>query len=274
MRGARLRGGRFAARFAARFVALLALPAAAGLGCSAISDPSAVAALDFTGVPFPAVVTGDSIRDSTGAAAPLRATAYDGNGAEIVGAPIEFFSLDTGLVIHPSGHLVATKRDGTLRLVATISGLQSQVRTIRVTREPDTLTAPTTSPIAYQYALPDAASNVSAAVGFTLSSSDTAGGVSPNVAGWVVRWRIIHAGDTLAATDTSKFALWDVGASRHSRRDTTGADGRSQRRVRVYANGLVPQPDSVILVAEVRSRGVLVPGSPIRFVVNISPPGP
>ncbi len=266
MRGVRPRFGRLALP--------LGLAAVAFVGCSGISDPSAVAALDFTGIPFPAVVTGDSIRDSTGAAAPLRATAYDGNGNEIAGAPITFFSLDTGLIIHASGHLVATKRDGTLRLVATIAGLQSQVRTIRVTRAPDTLVSPTASPVAFQYALPDAASNVSTAVGFTLTSRDTAGAVSPNVGGWVVRWRLIHAGDTLAATDTTKFALWDVGASRHSRLDTTGTDGRAQRRVRVYANGLTPQPDSVIVVAEVRSRGVQVPGSPIRFVVNISPPAP
>jgi hypothetical protein len=148
------------------------------------------------------------------------------------------------------------------------------VKTILVTRMPDSVVAPTLTTIAYQYALPDGASNVSPALAFTLTSSDTLGGVSKNVAGWVVRWRLIHAGDTLAASDTSKFALWDVGATRHSRRDTTGTDGMSQRRVRMYGNGLVPQPDSVILVAEVRSRGVHVPGSPIRFVVHIIPPGP
>ena len=255
-------------------MAPLALVAAALLGCSGISDPSAVAALDFTGIPFPAVVTGDSIRDSTGAAAPLRATAYDGNGTEIVGAPIAFFSLDTGLVIHADGHLVATKRDGTLRLVATIAGLQSQIKTIRVTRRPDSLVAPTVTTIAFKYALPDGATNATPALSFTLTSSDTVGALSPNVAGWVVRWRIVHAGDTLAATDTSKFAMWDADATRHSRRDTTATDGKSQRRVRIYANGLTPQPDSLILIAEVRSRGVQVPGSPIRFVVNITPPGP
>lgn len=255
-------------------LATAALVLVAAVGCSGISEPAALSALDFTGIPFPAVVTGDSLRDSTGAAAPLRATAYDGNGAEIVGASIVYFSLDTGVIISNEGYLVATRRTGALRLVASLGHLQTQVRTIQVTREPDSLVAPALSTVNFQYGLPDAASNVSPSLTFTLTSSDTAGALSPNVTGWVVRWRLVHAGDTLAATDTSKFALWDVGATRHSRSDTTGTDGRSSRRVRIYANGLVPQPDSVILVAEVRSRGAQVPGSPMRFVVNITPPGP
>jgi hypothetical protein len=251
-----------------------ALGVAALLGCDAMSDPSAVAALDFTGIPFPAVVTGDSIRDTLGAAAPLRATAYDGNGNEIPGAPIVYFSLDTGVVVHPDGHLVATRRDGTLRLLASFAGLQSQIRTIQVTRLPDSVAATSPDTVALQYALPDAASNVSPGIALRLTSSDTTGGVSANVAGWVVRWRLIHAGDTLALTDTSSFALWDAGGTRHSLRDTTGTDGTSARRLRVYANQLPPQPDSVIVVAEVRALGAQVPGSPLRFVVNITPPGP
>lgn len=261
-------------RRARRLAAPVALVAAAVVGCSAVTDSSAVAALDFTGIPFPAVVSGDSLRDLLGVAAPLRATAYNGNGKEMPGAPIVYFSLDTGVIVYPDGYLVATKRDGTLRLVASVSGLQSQVRTIRVTRLPDSIVAPAAPTVALQYQLPDAASNVSPTLSFGLLSSDTTGGVSPNVAGWLVRWRLLHGGDTLAITDTSSFALWDIGASRHSLRDTTGTDGMSARRVRVYANLLPLQPDSVIVIAEVLVGGAHLPGSPLRFVVNITPPGP
>jgi len=253
-------------------VAPIAVAVAAFIGCSGITDPSAVAALDFTGIPFPAIVTGDSMRDSTGAAAALKATVYNGNGDEIVGAPVQFFSLDTGVTVHASGHIVATRRSGTVRLVAVVGALQSQQRTVQITRAPDsTLKAADTVSFAYQ--IPDKATNVSSAVSFRLLSSDTVG-VSPNVAGWVVRWRVLHNGDTLAASDTSLVALWDAGGSRHSLRDTTGTDGVSSRRLRIFANNLPVQPDSFIVVAEVKSLGVHVLGSPLRFTVLITPPGP
>ena len=255
-----------------RLAAPLAVAVAALVGCSdLVVDPDAISALDFTGIPFPAVVTGDTMRDSSGAAAPLRATVYGGRGDVIGDAPVTFVALDTGVVIDASGFLRATRRDGTVRIVATVGALQSQQRTIRVTRAPDTVVAPTTS-VNLQYRLPDAAANVSPALQLSLRSADTTGGVSPNVGGWLVRWRIVYAGDTLLPTDTSKVALWGASGSRHTLRDTTTAEGSASRRLRVYANQLPVQADSFIVVAEVRYRGAQVPGSPVRFVVNITPP--
>jgi hypothetical protein len=249
-----------------------ALLVAAAIGCSGLTDASAVAALDFTGIPFPAIVTGDSMRDSTGAAAPLRATVYDGNGDVIVGAPVEFFSLDTGVTIYPDGHIVATRRDGAVRLVAVVGALQSQRRTVQVTRQPDS-TSKAADTVSFEYEIPDKAANVAPAVSFRLLSSDTAG-VSPNVAGWPVRWRVLHNGDTLAPTDTTLVALWDASGSRHSLRDTTGTDGVSARRLRIFANNLPVQPDSFIVVAEVKALGAHVLGSPLRFTVLVTPPAP
>ena len=160
-----------------------------------------------------------------------------------------------------------------MRFVASVNGLQSQVRLVQVTREPDSVDAPTTE-INFEYDIPDGPSNVSPAIAFGLTSSDTAGALSPNVSGWLVRWRIVHAGDTLAVTDTTKVALWSASGSRHSLTDTTRTDGTSTRRLRIYANLLPVQPDSFIVIAEVKSRGAHVPGSPVRYVVNISPPAP
>lgn len=255
-----------------RLAAPLAVAAAGIIGCTDFSvDPDAISALDFTGIPFPAVVTGDTMRDSSGAAAPLRAIVYGGRGNVITDAPVEFVTLDTGVTISPEGFLRATRRDGSVRIAASVGGLQSQLRTIRVTRAPDTVSAQTTT-VSYQYRLPDAANNVSPALQLNLQSADTAGGVSPNVAGWLVRWRIVYDGDTLAATDTSRVALWPAAGTRHALRDTTGADGNATRRLRVYANQLPVQPDSFIVIAELRYLGQQVPGSPVRFVVNLTPP--
>jgi hypothetical protein len=53
----------------------------------------------FTGVPYPALIAGDSMRDSLGDAAPFTASAYDAAGRLIVDADFTFFTLDTGVVI-------------------------------------------------------------------------------------------------------------------------------------------------------------------------------
>lgn len=250
----------------------LAVIAAALVGCSGLGlDPDEVGAIDFTGIPFPAVVTGDTLRDSSGAAAPLRATVYGGRGAVLRDAPVTFVTLDSGVIIDDGDYLRATRRDGTVRIVATAGALQSQARVIWVVRRPDTVVAPNTA-VALQYRLPDATSNVSPALQLTLRSTDTTGGVSPNVPGWLVRWRIVHAGDTLSPTDTSTVALWPATATRHSLRDTTSTDGSATRRLRVYANTIPVRVDSFIVVAEVRHRGHHVAGSPVRFVVTLSPP--
>lgn len=254
-----------------RLAAPLSVVVAAVIGCADIGAPGGIGALDFTGIPFPAVVTGDTMRDTLGVAAPLRATVYDGAGNVITGADVQYVSLDTGVVIDANGFLRATRRDGTVRVLASINGLQSQQRLIAVTRAPDSVTAGTTA-LSFTYRIPDAAANVSPPMSLTVKSNDVAGGVSPNVTGWLVRWRIVHNGDTLAPTDTSVAALWSSAGTRHTLRDTTKTDGTAVRRLRLYSNLLPLQPDSFIVIAEVKHRGAHLPGSPVRYVVLVSPP--
>lgn len=255
-----------------RLAAPLLVALAGFVACSdAVTDPDAVAAIDFTGLAFPAVVSGDTLRDGDGVATPLVATVYDGSGDVIAGAPVQYFSLDTGVAIDANGYLTATRRSGTVRLIASIGGLQSQQRSLQVTREPDTVSV-SSSNVGFTYVIPDAATNVSPALTFTLQTADTVGGLGAGVTGWRVRWRVIHNGDTLAVTDTTKVALWASSGNRHSLTDTTKTDGTSTRRLRVYANVLPVQVDSFIVVAEIKSRGAHVPGSPVRFVVTITPP--
>lgn len=255
-----------------RLAAPLVIAVAGLLACdAAVTDPDSVAALDFDGIAFPAVVTGDTLRDGDGIATPLTATVYNGRGQVIVDAPVSYISLDTGVSIDANGYLTATRRSGGVRLVASINGLQSQRRTVQVTPAPDSV-IPGDTLIDYEYRIPDAPPSISPALSLTLQSADTVGGGNPDVAGWLVRWRIVHDGDTLAVTDTSMVALWPASASRHALLDTTKADGVSSRRLRVYGNLIPPQQDSFIVIAEVRSRGQQVPGSPQRFVVTIRPP--
>ena len=150
---------------------------------------------------------------------------------------------------------------------AGIDGLQSLPRRIEVTRRPDSLATATPAEDTLAYVLPDAATNVSPDLRVALLSDDVAGGVTPNVAGWLVRWRVLHDGDTLGVTDTSLVKLLE--GTKHQVLDTTGTDGASSRKLRVLANVLPAPADSFIVVAEVRRHGVLVRGSPRRFVVHV-----
>lgn len=257
---------------AGRLAAPLAVAAAALFGCTELAgDPDAVSAIDFTGIPFPSVVTGDTMRDISGAAAPLRATVYDGRGAAIPDADIRFVSLDTGATIDTAGFLTVSRRSGLLRVLASYGGLQSQQRSITVTRAPDTVVAGATD-LSFEYRIPDGAANVSPALSLTLGTSDIIGSETANVPGWLVRWRIVYQGDTLAPTDTATAALWAASGSRHTLFDTTKAGGTASRRLRVYTNLLPLQPDSFIVVAELKHLGVHVPGSPLRYVITITPP--
>lgn len=262
----RRRGGRRAVLIAC--AALWGAVACAEFG-TGVKDISYIA---FDGIPYPALIAGDTLRDSLGNATALRARAFDASGNEIVGAPFTYLALDTGAVVDADGFLRATtRRDGLVRLVASIGGLQTEDRTVRVTRRPDTLLADTPLEVALRYVIPDvAATNLAPELRIRLVSNDTVG-VGRNVGGWLVRWRAIRGSDTLGLADTTLVALQNTTGARRAI-DTTSAEGTSSRRLRVFANRLVVSNDSFVVLAEVRRYGAPVAGSPIRFVVRISPP--
>jgi hypothetical protein len=255
-----------------RLGAPLALLAAGLLACEGVvTNPDAAAALDFDGIAFPAIVSGDTLRNVAGIATPLSATVYDGRGTVIADAPVQFFSLDSGVTIDPAGYVIAQRARGTIRLVASVAGMQSQRRSVQITAAPDTVRSGETN-ITYAYNIPDAPPSVSPALTLTVQGAQGDSTSAPAVPGWLVRWRIVYHGDTIAPTDTSKVALWPASASRHGLLDTTRSDGTASRRLRVYTNLLPVRPDSFIVIAEIRARGVQVPGSPVRYVVNTRPP--
>ena len=62
------------------------------LGSAACSDltstPGGPQSLSIDSLPFPAVVVGDTLRDTLGVAAPVTAKVYDGANRVIAGAPV------------------------------------------------------------------------------------------------------------------------------------------------------------------------------------------
>jgi hypothetical protein len=248
----------------------VALAAVAG-SCTTIStNPSVVTALEFDSLPYPAVVTGDTLRDSLGHAAPLHAVAFNGAGAVIPNTSVGYLALDSGLTIDPSGIVTAQLRSGTVRVIASAPGLQSEPETLIVARRPDSVVA--TPPVVdtLLYVLPDnPAANTVSALALRVATHDTAGGIA-GTRGWLVSYQLIFHGRALALTDTTVAALWTP-AGKPSRVDTTAADGTASRTLRVWPAGLPTATESLTVVATVRYRGSPVPGSPVTYLIQLRP---
>lgn len=250
---------------------LLALAALAGSCTNVATSPATAVALEFDTLPFPAVVTGDTLRDSLGRAAPLNAVAYNASGTVIANAGIRYLALDTGLTIDGAGIVTAQARNGTVRLVASVGALQSVTpRTLEVARRPDTVLV-TGKPVdTLRFTIPDSAlRNVTASLGVRVATRDTAGGITGSK-GWLVSYQTFFHGAALTSTDTTRASLWAEG-SRTSPLDTTTADGAAGRTLRIRSLLLPTTPDSFVVIASVRYRGAAVRGSPVRFVIHTRP---
>ncbi|MEY4007731.1 MAG: hypothetical protein RLZZ467_763, partial [Gemmatimonadota bacterium] len=154
---------------------------------------------------------------------------------------------------------------------ALVDGLQSAPRTLLVTAAPDTVLPTTGTTATLAYTLPDVAGNIS--TDLTVAVRSLTDAAAPNVTGWLVQWRVIHDGDTIALGDTTLAALQSSNG-RRSALDTTTSSGTSTRRLRIFANRLPAPTDSFAVLAEVRRGGIAVQGSPVRFLVRATPPAP
>ncbi len=258
---------------AARALAAWALTVTAGIaGCTEINtSPAHVASLQFDALPSPAVVAGDTLRDSLGLAASLGALAFDGTGTPIAGAPIQYIALDTGVTIGAGGILTAQIRSGSVRLMASAGGVQTRPITLLIVRRPDTVAFAAASRDTVDYVLPDnPAVNSSIELAARVVTYDTAGGITATQ-GWRVSFQAIFRGAAVAPGDTSVVFLTSNG-TQPSQLDTTGADGTASRRLRVRPIGITAAAlDSVTVLATVRYRGAQVRGSPLRFVILLRP---
>ncbi len=253
-------------------IAPLAVVLAAVVGsCTEIgTNPMIVTALEFDSLPYPAVVAGDTLRDSLGRAAPLHAIAFNAAGSVIQNPSIAYLALDSGLTIDPTGIVTAQLRNGTVRIIASVPGLQSTAQTIVVSRRPDSVivTPPLVDTLAFT--IPDsAAQNVTPTLALRVATRDTAGGIG-GTQGWLVSYRVLYHGRLLALTDTTVATLWN-GNNQPALVDTTAADGSVAPKLRVRSTLLPTTPDSITVVATVRYRGAPVPGSPVTYVIQIHP---
>lgn len=252
-----------------RLLAPLAVVIAALAGsCTAIStSPTAIAALQFDTLPFPAVVTGDTLRDSLGVVRPLHAIAFNGAGGVIPNAALTYLALDSGLTISSTGIVTAQRRNGLVRVIASSPALQSAAETLSVARRPDSLVV-TGLIDTIRYTLPDsAAANVSPPLGLQIATLDTAGGIT-GTAGWLVSYQVLFHGKSLAITDTTIATLWNS-AGLPSLQQRTDAGGNVAPKLRVRSTFLPSAVESLTVVATVRYHGAPVRGSPVTYLIQV-----
>lgn len=248
----------------------------AALGCAlltaacteVITEPGVPVAIEIGPLPFPALIAGDSLRDPSGTAMPIPVRVFDGRGQLIESPGVTFIALGTepvGSVDASTGHATGV-RPGTLRVVASVGGLQSTVLTIPVVPRPTALEALSELRDTLEYlAFRDHLHEIRVRL-----VADTGQAPLAPVASYLVDFRIVDPADLPPNDSTVVHLVNDQ--QRLSTRDTTAADGVATRRLRLPPWVQIPPPDSVVVeVTAHQLDGTHVAGSPMRFVVEIVP---
>jgi hypothetical protein len=250
-----------------------------GVGCAALavacvdmSAPKGAASISTLQLPQPAVVLGDTLRDTTGAIAPLDVVAYDAAGSPISGQTPRFFITDS----LRRGHLTADTRFvigdsiGILHVVGQVGPLQTPVVNVQVTYAPATLKKLGSDSTLVAPLGADSSSSIGRVVlpVSLLAANDSAS------QGFIVHYSLIRAPAT--RTDKKSPAVFIADNSGGlATADTTTPSGAS-RRLTVISAFLADaqllsgaKTDTAIVEARVVYKGALVSGAPVRWIVPI-----
>lgn len=236
---------------------------AAFSSCTEIpTSESAVLSLTFDALPAPAVVLGDTLRDTTGRAVAVSATVYNFQGNVVANPPLRFQALDRGIRVDSvTGFVIGDSIRATpARIAVTIAGLQA-TKQVEITLRPDTVIA-VNARDSLLYSLLDTTKNVSPALAVRVHHSLTS--LDSAVKSYIVSFAIASPPDTLLAV-----LVDDAGKA--SRVDTTDATGQASRKVRLTPARLNALTDSIIVNATVKYRGAQLRGSPVRIVLKVKP---
>jgi hypothetical protein len=238
----------------------------AAFACTDVSGSStSVLSLQFDSLPFPAVVVGDTLRDTTGAVVLPVVHAFNFKGAEITPAPIYFLSPDSGVTVDSATGIVVgdSLRSTPARIVATV-GLLQAIQKVSLTLSPD-LAQAVNGLDTLQYSLFDTTLNVSHQLTVKLTH-----GIAPNdsaVTSWLVSFAIVSQSDPRLAELVNSSGKPSVVA-------TTDASGVAGTAIRLHPVFLTSTTgDSIIVHATAKYRGAQVNGSPVRLVLILKPPG-
>jgi hypothetical protein len=220
------------------------------VSCREIPAPEGgVFAISRVMLPSPGLVAGDTMRDSTGLATPLRMLAYNVDGKVIIPDPaVVYTNLDT--LSQLSGAWLIGKAVGTSRVVGTTAGLQSKPDTFYVTLAPDTLVPADSTVHRVKYSLLNGDTSITtaqlAARAMHLPTT--------SVQAVIVQYKVERAPN--AKSGGGPTVLLSNGSA-SSARDTTDATGRSgiAARIRLLALANTAQGDTAIFSATASYRG-------------------
>lgn len=227
------------------------------------TGPNVAASIEFTALPFPAVVAGDTLRDTSGVSAPLRAVVFNSDNEEIVDAPTRYAALEAVVTVDSvTGILVAgANADTTARVVAYVGSLQAAPLRLSVVPRPDSV-GPSAVIDTLRYSVIDTTRNLSGELAVRVVHLGPAGDVP--VRDWIVTFALADAADSVRARVVADN-------QRPSAADTTSDAGVAARKVRLFPAGLTSPRDSIVVLARVRYRGTHVAGSPLRLVLPVVP---
>lgn len=243
--------------------------------CIELSAPTdAVESLSTVLLPYPAVVIGDTLRDSLGVARRLDVVAFTGRGDTVRDpAGLAFFLPDTGTGTRiENGYLIAGTVTGAVSVVAQVAGLQTPAATIQVVvrptlarAEPASLGNPATLQTK-QYRFESAVRSDPLQVRVQGEQN----GTPTDVNGWIVTYTISR--QPVSAVSGSLPAILVAGDGRTTRGDSSAAvdttsGGLAARFVELRPGLLTGRTDTVFVRAHVRYHGVEVAGSPVEFRV-------
>lgn len=235
---------------------LLLAGAALAAACAEAPTGSEPFAISFDRLPFPAVVVGDTLRDASGAAAPLAAVVYNADGSVLDDAPVSYLVLDAGATLLDGGYLLGAEEAATVDVVAETAGIPTPpLRFAVVPFAPDSLALLTPDPDTARYqprgsiSLADTSARLETQVLHVPEAAAPEG-----VSSWVVRYDLVlYAGATPVANDSLAFMIGENG--RESPLDTTDANGRTWRRILLNGSrSAIDAVDSAVVSVTVLGR--------------------
>ncbi|HEX4932923.1 MAG TPA: hypothetical protein VFV33_07085 [Gemmatimonadaceae bacterium] len=238
---------------------MLTLAAAASVvavGASCIElgvDPKAIAAIEFVAPTTPAIVLGDTLRDTLGVVDRLHAKVFDAAGDLLPDAPLYFVTTDSYARVAAGSLLVANGDSlGSTKVYAVSGRLQSAARTLTLIRPPDSIAFARSTEDTIRVRVPSA--------GVSIDSSKTVA-VTVRAAGNPVsavrvRFELERRGALLGPADTATYALVTSGM-RVTRIDTTDTNGEASRIIRVRVAAGAAVTDTLVVRATATMGGVL-----------------
>lgn len=246
--------------------------AVAALSCGDVPTlPDGIAYISTVILPAPAVALGDTLRDSTGRAAPVRIFAFGSNGDTIASiAPSFVVTTAPGksVTIGTTGFVIGDSVRAAQIVGRVGERLQTPPVALEVVRQPDSLAPAAEISVKFGDVVSGELFSISSPLGVLVSSGATT--PRSTVKGIVVRYAVTKIFPASATIPDTTIVLLDdanrfLGAAGRNAVDTTDATGNASRKLRAVPFGF----DSVEILATANNlKGIALPGSPVRFIVT------